>query len=113
MQLGRFVTFQSERRTVALETGCQNVPLSFTVAVLTFPLSWLEDLTGPILIFGAASLIEFIGISLAVIAYHKFRKSSSDAEFTTEDDGKEVKRTVTDSKKELSKNATPVAEEHV
>ncbi|XP_049445509.1 sodium/bile acid cotransporter [Epinephelus fuscoguttatus] len=85
---------QPERRTVAMETGCQNSQLCFTILKLAFP----PELTGPLFLFPMVyvifQLMEAVLLITLFWGHHRFaRKQKEKVTYqpaTTEEKSKEA-----------------------
>ncbi|KAM3603051.1 uncharacterized protein V6R79_015811 [Siganus canaliculatus] len=69
---------QSERRTVAMETGCQNIQLCSSILKLAFP----QTLMGPLflfpLVYGALQLMEAAVLIVLFRCYQRFTHTKKD-----------------------------------
>ncbi|XP_028253819.1 sodium/bile acid cotransporter [Parambassis ranga] len=84
---------QPERRTVAMETGCQNIQLCSTILKLAFP----TEMIGPLFLFpmvyGAVQLMEAVVLIVLFRCYQRFtRKSEKKKEIYEPVTGKELEK---------------------
>ncbi|XP_057679347.1 hepatic sodium/bile acid cotransporter [Corythoichthys intestinalis] len=77
---------QAERRTVAMETGCQNIQLCSTILKLAFP----PDLIGPLFLFPMVyisfQLLEAMALILVYRCHQRLTRKEKDVYLPTETD---------------------------